>query len=203
MIGALGIAGSPRRHGNTEILLDQFLAGAEEAGAQVDKVVVARLDTAGCIECNGCWEDGICVVKDDFQAVNKKLVESDVIALASPLFFWNVSAQVKALIDRGQSQWARKFVVEKPLAPTLAGRERRRGVFICVGGDSREYFEGAVRTVRSFFRVYQTDYWGDLLYSDVEDKGEIKEHHTAEDSAAMQQAFELGRRAVRDPWGGK
>lgn len=197
----VGIAGSPRRNGNTEILLDQFLAGAEDAGAQVDKVVLPRLDISGCLACNGCWEDGVCVVEDNFQSVNEKLIESDVVALASPLFFWNVSAQAKALIDRGQCQWARKFVVKKPLTPTLAGRKRRRGVFICVGGDSRRYFEGVVRTVRSFFRVYQIDYWSDLLYNDVEAKGEIKEHSKAgNSSAAMQEAFDLGRRAVEEPW---
>ncbi len=195
MVRVLGIAGSPRRHGNTETLLDRFLAGAEGAGARVDKVVVSRLDIAGCIECEGCHDEGVCVVEDDFQGVNRRLVDSDVIVLASPLFFWNVSAQLKALIDRGQCQWARKFVVKKPLSATLAGRRRRRGVFICVGGDSRSHFEGAVRTVKSYFRVYEADYWGELLHTDVDAKGEIEDHPTA-----LQAAFDLGRRAVEESW---
>ena len=196
-IRVLGLAGSPRQHGNTERLLDRFLAGAREAGADVEKVVVARLDVAACISCGGCAKQGACVVQDGFQRVNEALVASDVIVLAAPLFFWNVPAQVKALIDRGQSQWARKFVVRKPLSPTLAGHKRRRGVFICVGADPRRYFKGAVWTVRSFFRVYEADYWGKLFYTEMEGKQDIENHPTA-----MQEAYDLGRRAVQDAWDG-
>jgi len=192
---ALGIAGSPRRQGNTEILLDRFLSGAESAGAQVQKIVVSELEIGGCLNCQGCWEDGICVLEDDFGQVNEALVASDVISVASPLFFWNVPAQLKALIDRGQSQWARKFELKKPLPPTPAGHRRRRGVFICVGADPRAYFDGAVWTVRSFFRVYETECWETLLYSEIESKGEIVEHPTA-----MEEAAHLGRRTVEEEW---
>jgi multimeric flavodoxin WrbA len=194
-IQVLGLAGSPRRHGNTERLLDRFLAGADRAEAAVTKIVVSQLDVAGCISCRGCWEDGMCVVKDDFQALNRQLVDSDVIVLASPLFFWNVPARVKAFIDRGQSQWARKFAAKKPLRPTAAGRKRRRGVLICAGADPRRHFEGIVRTVKSYLTVYETDYWGELLYNKIEEKGEIEEHPTA-----MQEAFDLGCRAVQEDW---
>lgn len=194
-IRVLGLAGSPRRHGNTETLLDRFLAGAREAGADVDKVVVARLGIAACISCGGCAQEGVCVVQDEFQRVNEALVESDVTVLAAPLFFWNVPAQVKALIDRGQSQWSRKFLVRKPLPPTLAGHQRRRGVLICVGADRRRNFKGAVWTVRSFFLVYEMDYWGEILYNKIEGKQEIENHPTA-----MQEAYDLGRRAVLDAW---
>jgi multimeric flavodoxin WrbA len=191
----LGIAGSPRRHGNTDILLDRFLAGAEQAGAQVNKIVVSRLAIAGCIACDGCWEQGVCVVQDDFQEVNRALVESDVIALAAPLFFWSVPAQVKALIDRGQSQWAREVKARKALPPTPAGHHRRRGVLISVGGDSRRHFDGMVRTVRAYFMAYETDYWGELLYNHIDERGEIEKHPTV-----VQEAFELGRRAVQEAW---
>jgi putative NADPH-quinone reductase len=193
----LGIAGSPRRQGNTETLLDRFLAGAESAGADVaiEKIVAARFKIAGCIACDGCWDDGYCVVQDDFQTVDDKLVAADVIALATPLFFWNLPAQVKALVDRSQCQWARKFKVKAPLAATSAGHARRRGVFICVGGDSQPDLSGAIRTVESFFSVYEADYWADLLYRSVDAKGEIQKHPTA-----MQDAFTLGVRAVEEPW---
>jgi putative NADPH-quinone reductase len=194
-VRVLGLAGSPRRHGNTEVLLDRFLVGAEQAGAQVEKVVVSRLAIAGCVACDGCWEQGVCVVKDDFHAVNRALVESDVIALAAPLFFWSVPAQVKALIDRAQSQWAREVKARKALPPTLAGHERRRGVFISVGGASPRHFVGAVRTVRAWLDAYEADYWARLLYHHVDDRGDIEKHPTA-----LQEAFELGRRAVEEAW---
>ncbi|MGD1995761.1 MAG: flavodoxin family protein [Anaerolineae bacterium] len=193
MTRVLGIAGSPRRRGNTEILLDQFLAGAEAAGADVEKIVAAQLNIAGCIACDDCWDDGVCVVQDDFQAVYEKLLAADVIALAAPLFFWNLPAQVKALIDRSQCQWARKFVVKVPLPPTSSGRARRRGVFISVGGDRKPGFEGAVRTVKSFFSVQEADYWGELLYHNVDAKAEIEEHPTA-----LRDAFETGRRVIEE-----
>ncbi len=196
-IRVLGLAGSPRRRGNTDVLLDRLLAGAEEAGGRVDRVTISQLDLGGCLACQGCWDEGLCVVEDDFQGMNRKLVVSDVIALAAPLFFWNLPAQVKALIDRGQSQWARKFVVQEPLLPTASGRERRRGVFICVGGDTRRYFEGVVKTVRSFFQVYQTDLWATLLLDGVDAEGEIEKQ-----PAALQEAYELGRRAVTESWDG-
>jgi hypothetical protein len=192
----LGLAGSPRRRGNTEILLDQFLSAAETAGAQVRKVVVPSLDIAGCVSCGGCSGDGVCVVKDDFQEINQRLIESDVIAVAAPLFFWNVPAELKALIDRGQSQWSRKVLLKKPLPPTPAGHRRRRGVFFCVGAAPQEYFEGAMWTVRSFFRVYEAAYWGELFCSKIEARGAIREHPTAIDQAVV-----LGRRCVVEDWG--
>jgi hypothetical protein len=191
----LGIAGSPRRMGNTETLLDQFLAGADSAGAAIEKVVVVRLKIAGCIACDGCWDDGHCIVRDDFQSVYDKLVAADVIALAVPLFFWNLPAHAKALIDRSQCQWARKFVVKAPLASTLAGHAGRRGVFICVGGDAQPDFSGAIRTVKGFFSVYEADYWADLLCGNIDAKGEIQKYPDS-----LQQAFALGVKAVTEAW---
>lgn len=196
MVRVAGIAGSPRRKGNTETLLDRFLAGAESAGAQVDKIVLARLKIAGCIACDGCWEDGRCVVQDDFQNVYEQLIAADVIALAAPLFFWSVPAQVKALIDRTQCQWARKFVLKAPLAATPAGHLRRRGVFISVGGmPPKPIFGGVLRTVKGFFGLHEADYWGELLYGPVDAKGDILKYPTV-----LQEAFDLGVRAVREAW---
>ncbi len=191
----LGIAGSPRRGGNTETLLDQFLAGAESAGAEIEKIVVARLEIAGCIACNGCWDDGHCIVQDDFQVVDAKLVAADVIALAAPLFFWSLPAQAKALVDRSQCQWARKFVVKAPLATTSAGHARRRGVFICAGGEPQADFSSTRRTVEGFFGVYEADYWADLLCGNMDAKGEIHKHPDI-----LQQAFALGVRSVTEGW---
>jgi len=191
MVRVVGIAGSPRQGGNTETLLDRFLAGAEGAGAEVEKVALARLEIGGCIACNGCWEDGRCVVEDDFQRVNDMLVAADVIALAAPLYFWNLPAQVKALVDRSQCQWARKFVLQRRSLPTASGRPRRRGVFISVGGDDQPDFSGVLLTVRGFFGVYEADYWGELLVGGADARGDILEQ-----PRALQEAFDLGRGAA-------
>lgn len=191
----LGLAGSPRRRGNSEILLDDFLSAAQGAGAQVDKLWAPGLDVAGCVSCGGCAGDGVCVVEDGFQAINQTLIESDVIAVAAPLFFWNVPSELKALIDRSQCQWSRKFLVKEPLSPTPAGHSKRRGVFFCVGADRRAYVEGARWTVRSFLRVYEAAYWGELFLGEVEGRGAIREH-----PAALEQAAGLGHRSVVEDW---
>ncbi len=195
MVRVLGIAGSPRRHGNTETILDEFLAGARQAGGVTEKVVVAGLKIAGCRNCDGCWQDGQCVVADDFQAVRQQILAADLIALAAPLFFWNVPAQTKALIDRSQCQWAWRFVLKRPLAPTPAGHPRRRGVFLCVGGDPRRQFAGAIQTVRDFFGVYGADYWADLLYTELDARDDA-----AKRPDILRAAFDLGVRAVTAPW---
>jgi multimeric flavodoxin WrbA len=191
MVKVVGIAGSPRRRGNTELLLDQFLAGADSVGAETSKVVLARHKVAGCIACDGCWGDGTCVVLDDFQTVDEQLISADVIALAAPLFFWGLPAQAKALVDRTQSHWARKHKVKAPLQPSAAGRDRRRGVFISVGGEPKGYFACAIRTMKGFFGLYEADYWAELLFENVDAKGEIANHPTA-----LQDGFQLGADAA-------
>jgi multimeric flavodoxin WrbA len=195
MVRVIGIAGSPRRGGNTETLLDRFLAGARSAGADVNKIVAPDLDVGPCTACEGCWVDGHCIISDDYQTVCEELIAADVIVLASPLFFWNVPSQVKTVIDRSQCMWSRKIVVKEPLSPSTSGHARRRGVFICVGGGRVRYFEGVVRTIKSFFGVFDVDYWGELLYHGVDDKDEIEGQ-----PLALQEAYELGIRAVIEAW---
>jgi multimeric flavodoxin WrbA len=136
------------------------------------------------------------VVKDDFQAIDEKLIASDLIVLAAPLFFANLPAQMKALVDRSQCQWVRKFLLHAPLPATATGRTRRRGLFLCVAGSSREEFKGVTRTVKYFFDLYETDYWGELLLRGIDANGGI-------DTRALQAAFNLGVKAVkaeREKW---
>jgi multimeric flavodoxin WrbA len=184
----LGIACSPRRGGNSETLLDRFLDGACSAGAEVEKLVVARLHLQECVSCEECYEEGvICPVEDDFAEVNRKLIAADVIAFAVPLYFLHMPARAKALIDRGQSQWSRKYVRDDPLEPTATGRDRRRGVLICVGGSPHPDFHGVIQTMKSYFDVYETDYWEQLLCRSVDAHGAVKERPDM-----LQAAFELG-----------
>jgi multimeric flavodoxin WrbA len=195
MANVVGIVGSPRRDGNSEVLLDRFLAGARAAGGDVTKIVAVDLDVEACVDCERCWEDGRCVTDDEYEVLCNALIAADVVAVASPLYFWNVPAQLKVLIDRAQCMWARKFKLKEPLPPSTSGHDRRRGVFICVGGGEKVHFEGAARTVRSFFEVYETDYWDAILVSNVDAKGEIDE-----EPLAYQEAYDLGFRAVAEAW---
>ena len=101
----LGIAASPRRGGNSEILLDEALRGAQSVGANVEKKVLQDMRIAPCQECYNCHSKGECIIKDDMAVLSSGFRLCDHIILASPIFFYGVSAQAKGMIDRCQSFW--------------------------------------------------------------------------------------------------
>jgi hypothetical protein len=175
----LGIMGSPRRQSNTEILLDKALEGAREAGAEVEKVLVSKLKISPCLEIYACLKDGNCAIKDDMQLLYKKLLEADHIIFASPIFFYGITSQAKAVIDRCQALWVRRHV----LGMGKEDKRVRRGVFISVG---------AVLTVKYFFDAIGVKYSGDLLVRGIDNKGQIGEH-----PVALEDAFRLGQELVR------
>jgi len=185
----LGIMGSPRRNSNTEILLDRALEGAREAGAEVEKVLVSTLKISPCLEIYACRKDGNCAIKDDMQSLYGKLLEADHVILASPMFFYGVTSQSKAVIDRCQALWVRKHV----LGMGKEDKRERRGLFISVGATrGTKLFDGAVLTVKYFFDAIGVKYSGDLLVRGVDNKGQIKEH-----PAVLEDAFLLGQELVR------
>ena len=184
----LGIMGSPRLGGNTDLLLDAALNGAQSQGAEVEKLVIDKLNISPCREHYGCLEDGHCVIRDDMDAVYPKLLAADVIVVASPMFFYGITAQLKALIDRCQALWARKHVLKQNWPG--AGR---KGAFIAVGATQGEkLFDGSIATVRYFFKTIGVEYAEELLIRGVERKGDIQQH-----PSALKDAFELGQRLVQ------
>jgi len=186
----LGIMGSPRKQSNTDILLDKALEGARELGAEVEKVMVSKLKISPCLEIYACLKDGNCAIKDDMELLYKKLLEADHIVFASPIFFYGITSQAKAIIDRCQALWVRKHVLK------VGGDDRvRRGLFISIGATRGvKLFDGAVLTVKYFFDAIGVKYSGDLLVRGVDDKAQIEEY-----PAALQDAFRLGRELVQ--WG--
>jgi multimeric flavodoxin WrbA len=96
----LGIVGSPRRGGNTEILVDEVLRGAQDAGAQIEKVILSRLDIRPCRGCDACKEASKCVQQDDMHALLERMKHSQVWVLGTPIYWWGPTAQMKAFIDR-------------------------------------------------------------------------------------------------------
>ena len=107
----LGIMGSPRRHGNTEILLDSALSGAKQANAEVSKLIVTERNILPCRELYTCTKNGYCAIKDDMQKIYIDLETVDHVIFASPIFFYGITAQAKALVDRCQALWARRYVL--------------------------------------------------------------------------------------------
>jgi multimeric flavodoxin WrbA len=153
----LGLAGSPRRHGNSDRLLEECLAGAREAGAETDLLVVSAAGIGPCTGCNDCSAEGKCVVRDGMQDVYPRLDAADAIVVATPVYFATVPASLKALYDRCQPYWARRYVLGQPIA------RRRPGALLMVGGGGDPYgHECAATTTRSVFAVLGVDYAAEL-----------------------------------------
>ncbi|GAI26645.1 unnamed protein product [marine sediment metagenome] len=187
----LGIAGSPRRDGNTDMLLAEVMRGAASQGADVKTIILNDLKITPCQHCDACLEKGKCKVQDDMQMVYRELEQADRIVLASPIQFTGITAQMKAMVDRFQALWARKYVLK--LLPLGNGRERK-GFFISVGGRKiADLFEPALVMIKTVFRILDIAYAGELLFPGVDEKGAIAKHPDA-----LHQAFLAGQKLVEE-----
>jgi len=181
----LGIMGSPRIGSNTDLLLDEALKGAERQGAEVEKIIVDKLNISPCREYYGCLRDGNCVIRDDMDDVYPKLLDADVIIVASPMFFCGLTSQLKALIDRCQALWARRHILKQGSMDATS-----KGAFIAVGATRGvKLFDGAKLVVKYFFQAVGVEYVDELLVRGVDKRGEIMEH-----PSVLSEAFELGKR---------
>jgi multimeric flavodoxin WrbA len=168
----LAVYGSPRRQGNSSLLLDKAVEGAREAGAEVQKLVLRDLKMSPCLEIYGCKNTGRCAIQDDFQGVYDQLLECQGLMLASPIFFYTVSAHTKILMDRCQSLWVRKYWIDQ-ISPQ-AWTATRKGLFIAVGATrGKKLFDGALLTVRYFFDVLDMELWGSLLCRGLDFQGDV------------------------------
>ncbi len=184
----LGILGSPRRGGNTEILLKAFLEGAAAGGAEVEEIDLRTLKISPCMEIYHCFKDGTCPIKDDMLGLYDKLLAADVVVLASPIFFYNVSAQAKAMIDRTQALWARRYHLNQDFPGG-----NRQGVLLAVGATrGRLLFVGARLTAKYFFDALNVSYAAEILVRGADEKGAINEQEEV-----LERARDLGRRLAR------
>ena len=189
IIKTLGISTSPRNHGNSDLLLREALSGADSAGAKTEYIHLSDYDVAPCIECNACYSRGDCKIQDDFQQLLKKILDADRLIFATPVFFMNVCAQAKMLIDRSQCLWAYKYVLNKPL---FSSERDRRAMVIAVGGSkSKKQFESIQLTMKSQFDVLDINYSTNLFTSKIDDFGEIHQH-----PIALKEAFRLGKELI-------
>lgn len=171
----LAIYGSPRRKGNTALLLKSAVSGAQNAGAQVEEIVLRDQKMSPCLEIYGCKKTGRCVIKDDFQRVYDQLLACQGLMLASPIFFYTVSAHTKILMDRCQSLWVKKYWLEKQ--PFGQRDFKRKGLFISVGATmGKRLFDGTMLTVRYFFDPLDMELWRSLLYRGLDFEGDVSKH---------------------------
>ncbi len=172
----LGLQGSPRKKSNTHFLLSTFLEAARQKGARTQLVDVCRMDIQPCKELVVCEKKGICPIKDDMTPVLYPLLrEAEVIVAASPVFFYNVTAQLKALIDRSQTLWARKYRLKlrDPLDAT------RKGVLLAVGATrGKQLFDGLELTAKYFFDAVAARFEERLMYREIEHPGDMAAHPT-------------------------
>ncbi len=183
----LGINGSPRIGGNTDILLDKVLEGAKSKGAQTEKIILNKLKFSPCQECETIKDDGSCMLEDDMQQIYDKIKSADVLVITSPIFFGSLTAQTKMMIDRFQCAWKAKFVLKKDI-----GYKKIKGAFISVeGSDRKDFFENARSIIRNLFAIINIDYKAELFCPRIDDKGDIQKH-----ADYLEKAFKLGAKMV-------
>ena len=185
-IKVLAFAGSPRRHGNSETLLDWVLGGmSTDKDVIIEKVALTEAYINPCKGCNACEKLNKCVQRDGMDVYHDKIVDADIILLSSPIFCMGVASQVKALIDRAQVFRSRKYVLKLPIVPPER-KGKRLGVFLASAGQKWDYvFDAAIPSVKCFYHVIDIrdadiSY---LMINGVDEKGAIEHHPTAKTDA--------------------
>jgi multimeric flavodoxin WrbA len=183
----LAILGSPRRKGNTALLFKEAVRGARDGGADVEEVVLRDLKMSPCLEIYGCRKTGRCAINDDFQGIYDQLLSCQGLILASPIFFYTVSAHTKILMDRCQSLWVRKYWIEKtPLGKQNAGK---KALFISVGATKgKKLFDGVLLTVKYFLDTFDAELWKSLLYRGLDFEGDVLNH-----PEYLKEAYQAGK----------
>jgi multimeric flavodoxin WrbA len=172
----LGFQGSPRRKGNTHFLLSSFMDAAEKLGAQTRTIEVAKQNIAACKELIVCEKKGYCPIDDDMMHEIYPLIrQAEVVILGTPIFFYNMTAQLKAMVDRCQTFWARKYVF-KLKDPA---RNTRRGFLLSVAATKgKTLFEGLELTAKYFFDAIDATPAGSLTYREIEGPKDMANHPT-------------------------
>jgi multimeric flavodoxin WrbA len=175
------LKGSPRERGNSATLADQAAAGAVQAGAEVESIYLHGLDIRACDGCDLCKEEGVpCVIEDDMQSLYPKLLQANALLLASPIYWFTYSAQLKLCIDRWYGLWNRH-------ADAFRGKPVG---FILTYGDSDLYTSGGINAIHTFetmFRFLHAPIIG-MVYGSASDPGDVEKQ-----PELMQAAFQLGR----------
>lgn len=168
------VNGSPRKHGNTETVLDAFLRGTESTGAETNKLSLVDIDHKNCRGCNACHKKGVCILKDDLTPIFDAVLASDILVLASPIYSMTVTAEMKSFIDRGQFLWAQKFVT-KTLAFSEEHLKHHIGVYLGTSGQEIPHiFDAAFPVVRAFFNDAGFSYTENVLFAGMDQHGGVK-----------------------------
>ncbi len=170
----LAVVSSPRKGGNSEMLVDRFIEGAKESGHTVEKICLREKKIAPCIACEACLRNGgTCVQKDDMADILQKIIDADTIVLSTPVYYYSVSAQLKVMIDR-----------------TLAGGGKMKGkefYFIATAADGKNAMECTMNDMQGFVKCIPGSTVRGKVYGSAFGVGEIK------GKPAMDEAYECGK----------
>jgi multimeric flavodoxin WrbA len=182
--------GSPRAGGNSEILLREVLEPVYRGGHEVKVFSPNRMSIKPCQDCGGCEETGVCVIKDGMGEVYEAVRSADRIVVASPIFFFALSAQVKIIIDRFQCLWCEKYLLKRTIPE---GPNGRKGLLVLVGGMKKDVgVQCGEATGKAFFRTISVPQHETLSFLEVDQKGAIRNHPTA-----LQDARNAGERLIK------
>lgn len=185
----IALLGSPRKGGNTELLLSEAIKGIEDSGFSAEVFNLNSMNILPCQGCSGCDETGICIYDDDMTKIYEAIREADRVILASPIFFFSLSAQTKIMIDRCQSFWCEKYLLKKPVP---AGKYGRKGLLLLVAGMKNEQeIQCSELIAKVFFRTINITEHTMLSIPGVDEKGAILRHPTA-----LKDAYEAGKALV-------
>jgi multimeric flavodoxin WrbA len=188
----IGLLGSPLTEGNTAQLFDRALKGAEDAGCEVEKIVVVNLDFQACQEMMFCKEHETCILDDDMQAMYPKFRDIGGLIVATPVMTMGIPGKLKSFIDRFQVFFMAKYVRKKPFISKEKKKERK-GLFICISGmNIPEVFVGAKMTIKAFFDIIDCQYSDELLISDMDTIKDIQAQPGLLE-AAYKKGFALGK----------
>lgn len=187
----LAISSSPRRNGNSELLLQSFTSGLENEGWEINTIRIHGLKIHPCQACDRCATTGECVIEDDMQSIFPQVASANAMVMATPIFFGSVSAQLKTFIDRFQCWWHAKYTLKNHKVKLS---EKRPGFFISVGAvKNKRYHANALEVAKNFFHNVNYHYYDCLSFMGIDKKGEIKDH-----PEALKNAYEAGQRFARE-----
>ncbi|MBI5049502.1 MAG: flavodoxin family protein [Nitrospirae bacterium] len=182
----IAFLGSPRKEGNTELLLKETVRGIEEEGLTVQIFNLNSMKISPCQNCGGCNETGECVIRDDMDKIYDAIRTSDRIILASPIYFFALSAQTKLMIDRCQCLWSEKYLLKKTLPE---GKFGRKGLLLLVGGGKGNAgVQCSEACAKAFFRTISVPRHATLSHLGIDGKGEILKY-----KVYLEEAYNAGK----------
>lgn len=177
------ISGSPRKNGNTASLVQAFVDGAETSGHKISRFDAAANTVKGCIACRKCWSNGkACIFDDGFNELAPLLAAADYLVLASPLYWYGFSSQLKAALDKFYS-----FLMPATPAPL---KIKGAGLLMVCGDEEQYVFDGAIATFRNIARYMKWEDLGIVTAFGVHEPGDISK------TASLGQARKMGHELI-------